>query len=1306
MAQLIPPILASAFERMGSGNKSLEQVAINTGQTAAAVSVGGDLYEKMDELVKALKSGEKGKGGVSAKEALVLRITAGALKPIGLGLGVIIDALDRAPDGKELKLKMEALTNGLLSLADIGYSILKFAATMILATPLLLLAGIGAIIWVPLLKLMIQGLLWATEKLDKKALKKILVLGDVGKALLIMSGSLVLMSLLAPYILKGLLVAGAILLGFGLLGMLLDKMKIGKSLNKMAKTLKTLSLALLGLSVGLILIGLLTEPILYGLATASLIILTLAGVFWLIDRMKVGKAMRKTSRALIAASMAILSVAVSLVLSSLIISTLGWDEVGKVLLLVGAVAFAFWSMNKILGKGMKKGAMGLIFAAGAILSVAVAIFLAKLLIGPVDAENALQTFGVLVVLGAVAAVFALAGVGEKFIKKGAIAMAIAGGAMIVIAIGVYAMKKAIDGLSWGNLGMMAAVIVGLAVAMGIAGAGPIPGFIALGSAAMIVAGLALIVIGAGVAVLSKATEELTLDKLLVMGGVIAGLAIAMGIAGAGPLPAFIALGSAAMMVAGIALLPIALGVAAFAKATEELTLDKILVMGGVIAGIAVAMAAAGVASPFILLGSAAMLVAGVATLAIGLGLLAISKLDFAALGSIDKKGNKPFNFSGEKGFFGGKKTNFEVAMDAIADGMSLGPLSIAGIAMGAPMLILAGAALVGIVAGIRAFSGIAEEADLPGLKQNVSYIVGGLADTFAEVGKKYPGGGSSLLSALTGNTSGQSVVAMGISAVGGMGKALTGIAKGVQAMASLKFPTGFDKDGNPTGYETIDVGTVVPGLIANTQLLVSGLSSVFAEVGESEAAQGSSWFSSSTYEKGINVVKQMGTPLYNLANGVQAMANLKFPTGYDKDGNPTGFKSIGNVGTLVQKLSNNTKALIKGLAGVFEEVGKSGIGEDGGWFSSSSFDKGVEIAMQLGEPYTTLASVVDNVVKITSKITDAQDVKTKVTAIISAVTDTGGDDTGIINAKKNLIATIGSTYAKLGTAIPQIVNAIASFTVDKAKSFASIFGGESPAELFESKTKFLRGLTLSYMRMAIAIPMIIGSINTVRAKQLDEFTAIYGGQTNVATEVLNSRSKLFLAVGIGYEKMGKGALAISGAINGTNIKTLEAFKGMFVGKVHRRRPVAGYEAQSELWKSIGVSMKTSGTVFPTISSAINSMDLAKLTEARTMFEALAVLSKGGSPSDVLSQMGESLEDALDNLAEMLENFRSTVEEGNEQNTGIIEKVGNAVSNMFGSNSGGSSSSPAPKINFPSKMVVSLDRKSIDAIKEDGLGGGR
>jgi hypothetical protein len=147
LAQLIPPFLANAFERLGAGNKSMEQVAINTGQTAASVSAGGDLYKKMDELVKAFKGAGAGGGGkLSIKEALVLRITAGALEPIGLGLGVIIDSLNRAPSGEELKIKMEALTKGLLALGDIGWSILKFAGLMILALPLLIIAGVAMLL--------------------------------------------------------------------------------------------------------------------------------------------------------------------------------------------------------------------------------------------------------------------------------------------------------------------------------------------------------------------------------------------------------------------------------------------------------------------------------------------------------------------------------------------------------------------------------------------------------------------------------------------------------------------------------------------------------------------------------------------------------------------------------------------------------------------------------------------------------------------------------------------------------------------------------------------------------------------------------------------------------------------------------------------------------------------------------------------------------------------------------------------------------------------------------------------------------
>ena len=1216
MAQLIPPFLASAFERMGAGNKALEQVAINTGQTAASVSVGGDLYQKMDELVNALKSGGSSGGGkVSIKEAIVLRLTAGSLKPIGLGLGIIIDALERAPEGKELKLKMEALTNGLLSLANVGYSILKFAATMILATPLLLIAGVAALIWVPMLKLMITGLLWATNKLDKKALKKVLVLGDVGKALLILSASLVLMSLLAPQILKGMLVAGAVLLGFGLLGMLLDKMKIGKSMGRMAKMLSKLSVALLGLSVGLILMGLLTQPILVGLATASLVVLTLAGMFWLIDKLQVDKAMRKTSRALMLAAGAILAVSVSLVLSSLIVSTLGWAEVGKVLLLVGAVALTFWIIDKTLGKSMKKGALGLIFAAGAILAVAIAIFFARLLIGPVNTENVIETFGVLAVVGAVAIVFGLAGLAAKQIKKGSIAMMFAGGALIVVALGVYAMKTAIEGMSWGNLGMIAAIVVGLGLAMGIAGAGPLPGFIAAGSAAMIVAGIALVVIGAGVLI--------------------------------------------------------------FAKALKDMTWEKVGMIGAIIGGVGVAMALAGVGAIFIAAGAAVMILAGIALITIGKGLEIIAKVDFNKLGNVNKKGSGAFNDSGQMtsgflGMFKRKKTNFEVAIESIVDSMSLGPLSIIGVLAGAPIVLLAGAAMIKVAQGLTDVQKLTGKVDLKTLGKSVGAMVFTIADAFGAIGKKYPGGKQSLFSAIMGGGGG-SFVSQGVSSTMGMGSALSGIARGMQAMANLKFPTKYDKEGNPiefesmdsdapirvavnaamitdvladvfgkigkkypggkkslfaqiltgkgnspvadgissvqgmggalTGiakgfqsmanlnfpvewdkegkpikFEKIDIATNLPMVMANTWMIVNGLSSVFGELGKNPDAQSKGWFGKSTIQKGIDLVTGVGTPLVNLAKGVQNMANLKFPTGFDKDGKATGYETLGSPADLMTKVTGNTKLLIRALVEVFTEIGQMEGTSDGYyWWSASSFDKGKAIISGIAEPYKKLGEALKEVMGSVGKM-DTAKFAGKMTDILRVFVGAGQEDATNeeLNHKKWYIESMGNSFEKMKTAVPAIVNAANSFDEKKGTAF---------------------------------------------------FSAL-------------------------------------------------------IGPTDKGKRAEGYNSQKILWNAIGHSIVKTSESMPGISQAINSMDLEKLVEARTMFEALGVLANGGSAEDILSKMGESLEEAMERLATILNDFKQTVEDGN--NTPTVPTGGSGAAP---SASGGGSNAP---VQFPKTMTVTID----------------
>ena len=1340
--------MANAFERMGAGNKSLESVAVNTKQTAASVSVGGDLYKKMDELVKALKGGTgTGGGKVSIKEALVLRITAGALEPIGLGLGIIIDSLNRAPDGKELKLKMEALTNGLLALGDVGWAILKFAGMMILATPLLLVAGVAALIWVPMLRLMIDGLMWATKKLDKKGLKNIIALGEVGKALLILSASLVLMALLTPLILQGLLVAGVVLLGFGLMLMLLGKMGLDtKAISKFGKALGKLALALFGLSLTLILIGLLTMPILAGLATAALILLTIGGVFWLMDKMQVDKSMRTTSIALMFAAGAILSVAIALVLSHLILSSVGFEEVAKVMLIVGAVAAVFGVIG-LAAKKIRKGALSMIFAAGAILALTIAIYLMQLVLGDMSADDVINSFKVLAVIAGVGIVMAVAGLAAKQIKKGSIAMMVAALAMIVLAVGTYAMLYAVKDRSWEEIGMVGAIIAGAAVAFGIAGIGPIPMAIALGSAAMILAGVAMVVIGAGATVMMGAIKGATWEEIGMMGAVIAGVGIAMGVAGLASIP--IALGSAAMILAGGAMYAVSLGV----QELNKLSIADMFADGGL----------------------------------------------FSDSGTVTK---------GFLGIGGGRPmTKMEVMFEAIANSFSLGPLQIAGMYKGAPALKEAGYALVSIGKGLQEFQKIAKATDLKALGVNVGLITTTLIDAFAKAGNMLPRP-KTILGALLNAVSDQNPVSKGISSVSGMGNALTSIAMGMQQMANLRFPVAWDKNGKPIKFESMK-SDAPQKVAANTKIIVDALVKVFADAGNllprptsimgallnavsdqhpvtkgisSVAGMGgalmgiamgfqsmanlrfptkwdkngkpiqfttvdnieataklvnknikeiitgltgtfqsigkgedSSWFGSTDYEKGVDVVTGLGTPLKNLAEGVINMANMKFPTGYDKDGKATGWINLSamSVDDIKDKIGTNTQTLIEALTDVFVAIGGGKASTEGAswWGGSTTFEKGAEIVNGLGKPYKTLAGVVDDVLKITSKITSVDDVKAKVGVLIESITAIGGEDSNILKAKATLVATIGSTYAKLGTAIPLIIDSVARFTIDKAKAFASIFGGESDPSGFEAKSKFMNTLKFAYLRMALAIPLIVSSIGTVDAMQLNSFTAIYGG--SMESGDISAKTTLFAAVGKSYEKIGNTAPKLTGAINSLDMAKAKEFRGLFVGKVSMIRPVAGYEAQTVLWKQIGKSVNVSGNSMPKVASAINAIDLTKLVESRKMFEALGVLSHGGSPGDVLAKMGESLEAALENLATMLNDFKDTVKEGNEEQGGIISKIGDTITKITGigisgKKDSGSNSKPASSNSkqaaaaFPTTMTVTIDQRSIDKLTSGGF----
>ena len=135
-----------------------------------------------------------------------------------------------------------------------------------------------------------------------------------------------------------------------------------------------------------------------------------------------------------------------------------------------------------------------------------------------------------------------------------------------------------------------------------------------------------------------------------------------------------------------------------------------------------------------------------------------------------------------------------------------------------------------------------------------------------------------------------------------------------------------------------------------------------------------------------------------------------------------------------------------------------------------------------------------------------------------------------------------------------------------------------------------------------------------------------------------------------------------------------------------------------LWKAIGSNMTLSADAMPEITESINDMDLAKLTETRQMFEALAALSQGGEPADILAEMGESLEQALQNLADMLGEFKSSVGEGMAATAESGGLVSGAIDKLGGFFSGGGSASSGGD----NGQVVSAIRQLHKALTASGI----
>lgn len=1459
--------VTNAFSRLGEQNDVLSDISENTKATSESVAIGGDLYERVNELTTAitdLRDG-KGGGGMGLQNAMAIALVAPSIGTIGKGLQFVVDAVNNLQGtGDEVKAKTEALVGGLTMLGDVGKSILQFAGYMALATPLLLVAMIGAPLIAISLFLLTTAVNLATKKLEKEQLEKVQMLGDVGKSILILMGTLALSSLIAPFALKGLGTTLLVVGLFALITYILPEDKV-EALEKFGDGMLKVALGLGAMVAVLALTSLIIGPALKGLLGAVLIIAAIGGVFYLLESMGIIDKIEDGAKGLLFAAGAILGLGVALALFDIITPPL--DVLLEIALVVGAVALMFGVVG-IFQKQIYNGARALAFAALSIFVLGLALlFFTKVVGANIGGEDLLNSFAPLLLIGAIGVAFAIAGNFKSQIIQGAMAFIIGSVALIMLGVGVMLLSKGLGDSPLATIGWTLAFITGLGLVM--AAAGVAAAFILPGAAALMVAGGALLSVGIGVLVMSKAYAKsgdmLKPNKDGVPGLVSLLTAIADGFVMWPWTAAGILLGSGAMIGAGVALITIGLGLTKFAKIVESgIDLAKL--------GADISLMIGTLAIPFQKIGAG------------------------EEMEVLDADGNKTtVKFGGGGGGLFGLGGSNPVAMgisSVLRMGTALSNIA-GGVQNMANLKFPTGFDKDGKPTGYETIGGDAFKKVIT----NTMMMVGSLAVPFAAIGAggkqtiTMPDGtekevdfGAPSAGGLMGFLKGGGDVQKGIKAVMNMGQALSNIAGGVQDMALLKFPTGFDAEGKPTGYRQFDLAAAAQ-VTLNTHILVSALSSTFASIGSRPDAQGDTWWGGqSNITKGIEIVAGIGEPLLNLAKGVQAMADLKFPI-YNEKGEITGYEQLPtDPAALRAKVGTNTQLLIQALTDTFTLIGSNNSGATSSWWQgTTSFEKGIEIVELISDPYKKLGDSVKTVIEIVKDldgdafakkiqamigvfssfevltvrkenvetvamiadpyrklgdsadsinkiltikatgeqlkakilavvnsiaeapaldpgetksklefidkikkmysslssavpdvktiiegisegpalkikiknilsaitespvlgvddsiikagfiytvrrmyanlagavpsaitilmgITDGEALKLKIKQMIEAIVGPAGDDIPLIMAKGSFMNTLGRVYMKLAIAIPPIVAAMNAFAVEKGKAFTSIFGGETPADMYESKRTLFETIAKSYTKMAIAIPLIIGSVGTVEAETMDTFTKIYGGsleQVDVGT--LNARTALFTEIGNSYEKIGKGSTEISNAMNNSNMERLAIWKDMFVGPVNIIRPGMGYRYQEKLWNAIGKNMVATGGSYTTIAEAINSMDLTKLVEARQMFQALSVLAEGGeSPEDILEAMGESLEAALQNLADMLQQFNNTVAQQGEAQGNILKDVAGipgdilgGIKNALSGGGGGGSVDSAQIVNAITQLQTILVSRGIKVNTND------
>jgi hypothetical protein len=1185
--------------------QTYEQSLITLGsvETIMRVDVGAEL-KKQTAILMSIES----KIGAQAKSAAGEgdELTGEELSNMSKGLVKLVNAAKKVNNklGDLVKSFLTKVAEGFKAFSEevdpkkaadisaailgIGKGVLLFALSLALAAPLLILALPGAF----LLGLTLRIILKTAGEAKGADPAGMVALMGIGSSVLKFVGAMVLVTLAAPF-----MILGAVFLGLSIRILT----SLGKTASKegaegMSAILNMAKGALL-YSLAMIAVTLLAPVVLIGSIILGISLRILAfGLRAIGD-----KEAKQGIRALAVLSIAIFAFALVLWAFPQMVD---FKTAAFTFLTIGGFGILFWMLGKA-ATTIYKGALAMLVVGFSILILSVGLMIFKA--SKFDMMDALVLGITLTGLGA--AMF----VAGKFFKEiilGSIAMILAGAAIIVLSMGLAIFKASKfqleDALSLGA----AITVVGLA--FGVAGAGPIPGFIMLGAIAMILAGASLIVLSLGLGAFKLTGFKL--EDALSLGAAIGSVGVTM--AAAGLAFPFIALGSVAMILASVALIPIVGALALFKtlgwKKEDGETLEGALgsvisgflggsMPGGLIASLKFAAQAAARAV-LLFVTVPPMILAGIALISISAGLSAFKKSGFT---KSDGEGLEFMIGSVARAFtiITDKKRQKEMGMDFNPYDLMIGIMALSQ----------AGNVLASLAAGVQAWANLEvseyevinpgtknaklvikgkrklNESDFETAAQGMAQVISAIAAPFALVGKLEKGqsSGNPIYDAIFGG----GFVSAGISALARSGDTLVNLAKGVQAWANLEM----------IEYEVIGAGTkdakIVPKGIRklnqndftnasmNIGTVVGFIAKEFAKIGKMEA-DSEGIFSGGYISKGMSMISGLGENLIAVAETIQKMANMEIVENAIVDGK-IGPKSVRklNDGDFTSA-SKNIGKILGLLATSIADIGRMEADSEG-WFSDGYVGKGMAAISGLGQ---NVSAIADAVMKMAN----------------GEVTEYTVQDGKLV--PKSTRKLNDGDFKKAGDNIDKILGILIKGVSDAGKTI------ESNQESFDLAMDAIPNMSKTLASMA---------------KPIEEWTKLKD-----VDKVGSSISSFLVQIQSNFDPTKNPEIVKQDKYFTSFVKNIETMSD----KTNSMTKMA------ENFDKIQKSMKLT-------KESINAMDLKKLTLTDSLMASLAAIAK--NPEAMAKAVQGGIDEAFQQLAKALEEL------GNKQSAGL-ENVANSM----------------------------------------------